>query len=107
MAWLILCIAGLLEIGWTMGLKLSDGFTKLVPTILTLALAMFSIYLVSLSARSIPVGTAYAVWAGVGAVGTVIFGIIIFAEPVSIARFACVGLIVAGIIGLKLVDGSA
>lgn len=107
MAWIILCFAGLLEIGWAMGLKLSDGFTRLVPTVLTLALAVFSIYLVGLSARSIPVGTAYAVWAGIGAVGTVIFGIVIFAEPVSFMRMACVGLIVAGIVGLKLVDGSA
>lgn len=106
MAWIILLIAGFLETGWALGLKLSDGFTRVVPTVLTLAAAVLSIYLLSLATRAIPVGTAYTVWAGIGAVGTIILGAVMFSESLSLARLACLGLIVVGIIGLKLVDGA-
>ncbi|MDZ3837249.1 MAG: quaternary ammonium compound efflux SMR transporter SugE [Rhodospirillales bacterium] len=103
MAWLILFAAGLFEVGWAVGLKYTDGFTKLVPTLLTVACMAVSLGLLGLALRSLPLGTAYAVWTGVGTVGTAIAGIILFAEPAEAMRLACIGLIVAGIVGLKLV----
>lgn len=101
-AWLLLIAAGFLEIGWALGLKASAGFTRPVPTILTVAAIVASLYLLALASRTLPIGTAYAVWSGIGAAGALIFGIVFFGEPAAPARLACVGLIVAGIVGLKL-----
>jgi quaternary ammonium compound-resistance protein SugE len=102
MAWIVLVIAGLLEVGWAIGLKYTEGFTRPVPTVLTLASMAASVALLGWAMRSLPVGTAYAVWVGIGAVGTVILGIVLFKEPAGVARLLSVGLIVAGIVGLKL-----
>jgi quaternary ammonium compound-resistance protein SugE len=101
MAWTILIIAGLFEIGWAIGLKYTEGFTRLWPSVWTAAAMIISVYLLALALRSIPVGTGYAVWTGVGAVGTAILGIILFGEPANAARLVCITLIVAGIAGLK------
>lgn len=106
MAWFLLLIAGLLEVVWAIGLKYTEGFTKPWPTVGTVAAMVGSVALLGLAMRSLPVGTAYAVWTGIGAVGTVILGIALFAEPANAARLACVALIVAGIVGLKLVTPS-
>lgn len=103
MPWILLFIAGLLEVGWAIGLKYTEGFTRLWPTVGTVAAMVASVGLLGLAMRSLPVGTAYAVWTGIGAVGTVILGIALFGEPSNAARLACVALIVAGIVGLKLV----
>ncbi len=103
MAWLYLFIAGLFEIGWAIGLKYTQGFTRLVPTVLTLASMAVSLGLLGLALKSLPVGTAYAVWTGIGTVGTAILGIVVLGEPATALRLACIGLIVAGIVGLKLV----
>ncbi|MET4292628.1 quaternary ammonium compound-resistance protein SugE [Bradyrhizobium sp. LB8.2] len=103
MAWSILFVAGLLEIAWAIGLKYTEGFTKLVPSVLTLGAMAGSIILLGLALKSLPIGTAYAVWTGIGAVGTATLGIILFGEPASAFRLASIGLIVAGIVGLKLV----
>lgn len=102
MAWLILFVAGLCEIGWAVGLKYTDGFTRLWPTVFTGASLLVSMALLGIAMKSLPLGTAYAVWTGIGAVGTVILGIVLFKEPATVARLLCVGLIVAGILGLKL-----
>ena len=102
MVWVVLVIAGLFEVGWAIGLKYTEGFTRLWPTVGTLGAMVVSVGLLGLAMRSLPVGTAYAVWTGIGAVGTVILGIVLFSEPATAARLACVGLIVAGIVGLKL-----
>ena len=102
MTWLVLLVAGLLEVGWAIGLKYTDGFTRFWPTVGTVAAMVASIGLLGLAMRTLPVGTAYAVWTGIGAVGTVLFGIILFGEPATVARLACVGLILVGIVGLKL-----
>jgi quaternary ammonium compound-resistance protein SugE len=103
MAWLVLAAAGLLEIGWAIGLKYTDGFTRLVPSVLTLAAMAGSIILLGLALKTLPIGTAYAVWTGIGAVGTALLGIILFDEPATAARLASIGMIVSGIVGLKLV----
>ena len=103
MAWLYLFIAGLFEVGWAIGLKYTQGFTRLVPTMLTLASMAVSLGLLGLALKSLPVGTAYAVWTGIGTVGTAILGIVLLGEPATALRLACIGLIVAGIVGLKLV----
>ena len=103
MAWVYLAIAGLFEIGWAIGLKHTHGFTRLVPTTLTVASMVVSLGLLGLALKSLPVGTAYAVWTGIGTLGTAILGIVLFGEPAHALRLACIGLIVAGIIGLKLV----
>ena len=103
MAWAILFVAGLLEIGWAIGLKYTDGFSRLVPSVLTLAAMAGSIILLGLALKTLPIGTAYAVWTGIGAVGTAILGIILFGDPATALRLACIGLIVAGIVGLKFV----
>ncbi len=102
MNWLILIVAGLLEIGWAIGLKYSEGFTKLWPSVWTSMAMILSMFLLAIAMRSLPVGTAYAVWVGIGAVGTVILGIVLFNESADFWRMASVALIVAGIIGLKL-----
>jgi quaternary ammonium compound-resistance protein SugE len=104
MAWLLLVLAGLLEIIWAVGLKYTAGFTRTVPTAITVAAMIASVWLLGLAMRLLPVGTAYAVWTGIGAVGTVIFGILLLDESTSIARLLCVTLIVAGIVGLKLTN---
>ena len=103
MAWAVLFVAGLMEIGWAIGLKYTEGFTRLVPSALTLACMLASIVLLGLAVKTLPIGTAYAVWTGIGAVGTAILGIILFGDPATALRLACIGLIVAGIVGLKLV----
>jgi len=103
MAWIVLFVAGLLEVGWAIGLKYTEGFTRLVPSVLTLAAMAGSIILLGLALKTLPIGTAYAVWTGIGAVGTAILGIVLFGEPATAARLASIGLIVAGIVGLKLV----
>ncbi len=102
MAWILLTLAGLFEIGWAIGLKYTEGFTRPLPTILTVAAMVVSVVLLGLAIRSLPVGTAYAIWTGIGTVGTVILGIVLFAEPASALRLGCIAMIVAGIIGLKL-----
>lgn len=102
MAWVILLLAGLLEIGWAIGLKYTDGFTKLMPTVLTATSMVASVVLLGIAVRTLPLGTAYAVWTGVGTVGTVILGIVLFAEPATAIRLGCISLIIAGIAGLKL-----
>ena len=101
MAWTILIIAGLFEIGWAIGLKYTEGFTRLWPSIWTAAAMIISLYLLAVALKSIPVGTGYAVLTGVGAVGTAILGIILFGDPANVARLLCITLIVAGIVGLK------
>ena len=102
MAWLVLFVAGLFEVGWAVGLKYSAGFTRFWPSVGTAAAMVISVVLLGLAMRSLPLGTAYAVWTGIGAVGTVVLGIVLFGEPATLARLLSVGLIVAGIAGLKL-----
>ena len=102
MAWLVLTVAGLFEVGWAIGLKYTDGFSRLWPSVATAAAMVVSVVLLGWAMRSLPVGTAYAVWTGIGAVGTVVLGIVLFGEPATLGRLACVTLIVAGIIGLKV-----
>jgi quaternary ammonium compound-resistance protein SugE len=101
-AWLQLAIAGLLEVGWAIGLKYTEGFTRFWPSVFTAVAMIASIYFLALALRTIPVGTGYAVWTGIGAVGTAILGIVLFAESTAIARILSIVLIVAGIVGLKL-----
>jgi len=102
MAWVTLVLAGLFEIGWAVGLKYSQGFTRLWPSVATVLSMAVSLTLLGLALRTLPLGTAYAMWTGIGAVGTVLLGIALFGEPASAGRLACAGLIVAGIVGLKL-----
>lgn len=102
MAWLLLLIAGLLEVGWAIGLKYTEGFTRPIPTVATIAAMVLSVGLLGVAMKSLPVGTAYAVWVGVGAVGTAALGIVLFGELASVGRIVSLGLIVAGIVGLKL-----
>ena len=104
MAWIFLTVAGLFEIGWAVGLKYTDGFSRPVPSALTVLAMIGSFWLLALALRSIPLGTAYAVWTGIGAVGTAVLGILLFSEPATALRLASIGLIVAGIGGLKLVS---
>ncbi|MBV2132802.1 quaternary ammonium compound efflux SMR transporter SugE [Pseudomonas sp. MAP12] len=102
MPWLILLFAGLLEVGWAVGLKYTDGFSRPLPTILTVAAMLASIALLGLAMKELPLGTAYAIWTGIGAVGTVLAGILLFGEALSPLRLCSVLLIVAGLVGLKL-----
>ncbi len=101
MSWMILFIAGLLEICWAVGLKYTDGFTRLVPTVFTVLAMVSSMALLGVAVRTLPVGTAYAVWTGIGVIGTVIAGIVLFGEPATAARMLCVFCILGGIAGLK------
>jgi quaternary ammonium compound-resistance protein SugE len=101
MAWVYLFIAGLLEAGWAIGLKYCAGFTRLWPSVWTIVGMTASFYFLSLAVRTIPVGTGYAIWTGIGAVGTAILGVILFSEPVSLGRLLSIALIIAGILGLK------
>jgi quaternary ammonium compound-resistance protein SugE len=102
MAWVTLLLAGLFEIGWAVGLKYTQGFTRLWPSVATVLSMVVSLALLGVALRTLPLGTAYAVWTGIGAVGTVVLGVALFGEPATAGRLACAGLIVAGIVGLKL-----
>jgi quaternary ammonium compound-resistance protein SugE len=102
MAWIILFVAGLLEIGWAVGLKYTEGFTRLWPTLGTAASLIASMGLLGVALRTLPLGTAYAVWTGIGTVGTAVLGIILFREPATAMRLVCIALILAGILGLRL-----
>jgi quaternary ammonium compound-resistance protein SugE len=104
MNWTLLVVAGLFEIGWAIGLKYTEGFTRLWPSVWTVASMAISIVLLGLALKTIPIGTGYAVWTGIGAAGTAILGIVLFAEPATALRLGSIGLIVAGIVGLKLVS---
>jgi quaternary ammonium compound-resistance protein SugE len=106
MAWIMLVFAGLMEVVWTMGLKYTEGFTRLAPSVVTIAAMVVSMALLGLAVKSLPIGTAYAVWTGIGTVGAAIGGIVLFGEPATALRLTCITLIIAGIIGLKLVPAS-
>ncbi|WP_248919067.1 quaternary ammonium compound efflux SMR transporter SugE [Pseudomonas entomophila] len=102
MSWIILFFAGLFEVGWAVGLKYTDGFTRPLPTLLTVGAMVISLGLLGLAMKELPLGTAYAIWTGVGAVGTVIAGIILFGESMALVRLASVALIITGLVGLKV-----
>ena len=102
MAWLLILIAGVFEIAWAVGLKYSDGFSRLVPSMLTVAAMVASIICLGIAVKSLPVGTAYAVWTGIGAAGTAVLGMYLFQEPATVLRLGSIALVVAGIVGLKL-----
>ena len=102
MAWLILILAGLFEVGWAIGLKYADGFTRLWPSAWTIGAMIVSVWLLAIAMKSLPVGTAYSVWVGIGAVGTVVLGIVLFDEPADWLRLTSIVLIIAGIVGLKI-----
>ena len=104
MAWLLLFVAGLFEVGWAIGLKYTEGFTRIVPTLWTVASMIVSLALLGLALKTLPVGTGYAVWTGIGTIGTALLGIALLGEPATALRLACIGLILAGIVGLKLVS---
>lgn len=104
MSWIYLFFAGLFEIGWAVGLKYTHGFTRLMPSVLTIAAMGVSLFLLGLALRSLPLGTAYAIWTGIGTIGTAILGIMLFSEPAEALRLVCIGMIAAGIVGLKLVS---
>jgi len=106
MAWVLLLVAGLLEVGWAVGLKYTEGFTRPWPSLFTLAAMVLSVVLLGIAMKSLPVGTSYAVWVGIGAVGTAILGMVLFGEPATAGRLASLGLIVAGIVGLKMASPS-
>lgn len=105
MSWIYLFVAGLFEVGWAVGLKFTEGFTRPLPTVLTALSMAASLGLLGLALRQLPLGTAYAVWTGIGTIGTVILGILIFSEQATPMRLGCIGLIIAGIIGLKFAEG--
>ena len=107
MAWTLLFIAGVFEIGWAVGLKYSDGFTRPWPTTLTVAAMVISMVLLGLAAKDLPIGTAYAVWTGIGAAGAFVLGILLFREPATALRILCVSLIIVGVVGLKLLSPPA
>jgi quaternary ammonium compound-resistance protein SugE len=104
MAWIILVLAGVFEVAWAVGLKYTEGFTRLLPSVVTVAAMVISIGLLALAVKTLPLSTAYAIWTGIGAAGAVILGIVLFHEPASLARLACLALIIVGIIGLKIVS---
>lgn len=106
MSWFILIVAGLFEVAWAVGLKYTDGFSRLWPSVATVAAMVVSVVLLGVAMKELPVGTAYAVWTGVGAIGTAILGIYLFGDPASVARLACLAMIAGGIVGLKVVSGS-
>lgn len=106
MAWVYLVLAGVLEVVWAVGLKYSEGFSRLWPSVITLVATVASFWLLALALKHLPLGTGYAIWVGIGAVGTAFVGMLIFKEPATVARLMCIGLIVAGIIGLKLTSGA-
>ncbi len=100
--WIILLVAALFEIAWAIGLKYTQGFTRLLPSAATMAAIVASMYLLSVAARSLPIGTAYAIWTGIGAAGTAILGMVLFQEPANAARIGCIALIVTGVAGLRV-----
>jgi quaternary ammonium compound-resistance protein SugE len=100
--WIILLVAAVFEVGWAIGLKYTNGFSRFWPSVATLVLMATSLYLLALAARVLPIGTAYAVWTGIGAVGTATFGMLLFSEPATIGRIACILMVIAGIAGLKV-----
>jgi quaternary ammonium compound-resistance protein SugE len=102
MAWVVLFVAGLLEVGWAVGLKYSEGLTRLWPTLATALALAASMGLLAIALRTLPLGTAYAVWTGIGTIGTAVLGIVLFREPATVTRLLCIGLIVTGIVGLRL-----
>ncbi|MFO7170711.1 MAG: multidrug efflux SMR transporter [Chloroflexota bacterium] len=102
MAWIYLLVAGLLEVGWAIGLKYSQGFTQIVPSVATVAMMIASFAFLGLALRTLPLGTAYAVWTGIGTMGTVLLGILLFQEPAGALRLGCIALIMAGVVGLRL-----
>ena len=106
MAWLLLFGAGLMEIVWTMGLKYTEGFSRLLPSVITIVAMIVSMALLGLAVKTLPIGTAYAVWTGIGTVGAAIGGVVLFGEPATALRLGCIALIIAGIVGLKLVPAS-
>ena len=106
MAWVILFVAGLLEIGWAVGLKYTEGFTRLWPTVATAVALVASMSLLGIAVRTLPLGSAYAVWTGIGSVGTAVLGIVLFREPATALRLVCIGLIVVGIVGLKVASSA-
>lgn len=106
LAWALLVVAGVLEVVWALGLKYSDGFTRPVPSVIVVAGAAASFWLLSLAMRVLPAGTAYAVWVGIGAAGTAVLGMVLLGEPATAARLACIVLIVAGVLGLKVLSGA-
>jgi quaternary ammonium compound-resistance protein SugE len=101
-AWLLLAVAGALEVAWAVGMKYTDGFSRPLPTLAVVALALLSFWLLGLAMKVLPVGTAYAVWVGIGAAGAALLGMLLFEEPATAARIGCIVLIVAGVLGLKL-----
>jgi quaternary ammonium compound-resistance protein SugE len=105
MTWVILFIAGLFEVAWAVGLKYTDGFTRVWPTVATAVALLASMSLLGIALRTLPLGTAYAVWTGIGSVGTAVLGILLFREPATAMRLACIALIVLGIVGLKIAGG--
>lgn len=105
MSWMLLVVAGLLEVGWAIGLKYTEGFTRLVPSVLTIAAMVVSMWLLGVAARTLPIGTAYAVWVGIGATGAAILGILLFKEPLSLARGVFLAMLVTSIVGLKMTAG--
>ncbi len=106
MPWFHLIIAGLLEVAWAIGLKQTDGWTRLWPSLMTVALMIASFFFLSLALRTLPLGTAYAIWTGIGAIGTALIGILIFDEPRTAARLVCILLIISGVVGLKLASST-
>lgn len=106
-SWILLLVAAVFEVGWAVGLKYTHGFSRFWPSAVTIAAMAVSMYLLALAARTLPIGTAYAVWTGIGAVGTATLGMIVFKEPATAARVACIALIVAGVVGLKVFGGGA
>ena len=104
MAWFLLFVAGIFEIGWAIGMKYTNGFTKVVPSVLTLISMVLSVYLLSLATKEIPIGTAYAVWTGIGIAGTSILGVIIFNEPVEILKIIFISMILIAVVGLKVIS---
>ena len=107
MAWVVLIIAGVFEVGWAVGLKYTEGFTRFWPTVGSAVSMVISLGLLGIALRTLPLGTAYAIWTGIGTIGTVVLGVVLFGESTSALRLACVGLIVAGILGLKFVPSAA
>ena len=107
MAWVYLIIAGILEVVWALGMRRTEGFTRLWPSVFTIGFMVLSFYLLALAMRSLPAGTAYAIWTGIGAAGTVILGMIYFGEPRDVGRIVCVALILGGVLGLKLLNKDA
>ena len=107
MGWVVLVVAGLFEVGWAVGLKYTEGFTRVGPTVATAAALIISMGLLGIALRTLPLGTAYAVWTGIGTIGTAILGIVLFDEPATAARLACITLILIGIVGLRIFSAGA